>query len=369
MTNDGVKKFFSLKRPLSFFKRALFISIGVFLCVSMSGCMHSHGVLNPDGVVALKERSLLFDALAIMMIVVIPTIILSIVFALRYRNRHNNKSKYRPNWAHNTLLEAVWWGVPTVIIIALGILTWTTSHSLDPYRHISAQPTDGKVNSLSKKPLIIQAVSLRWKWLFIYPKQGIATVNTITLPAGRPVEFKLTSEAPMSAFFIPRLSSQIYVMAGMQSKLNLIADKVTTSPLLGRNAQYNGPGFSWNTFSVNVVQPSQFKHWAASIKGNKSYHDLTVSRYVQSIWRPINSHVRFPKMYFSGVKSGLYMCIMQKYHLPLAENSPFSKLYYRKKLESGKWGNSCAYELYKLVGKYPHSFNYESQPKHRVTPK
>jgi cytochrome o ubiquinol oxidase subunit II len=347
-------------------KKFLFISLTVLLGLSLASCMHSHGVLNAQGHVAEKERALLFDSLAIMMIVVLPVIIMSIAFALRYRNRHDNKSKYRPDWAHNTLLEAVWWGVPTIIIVILGVITWKTSHSLDPYRHISSEVAQKKIATSNNKgahhlgakaqsdltkPLVIQAVSIRWKWLFIYPDQGIATVNTITIPKDRPVLFKLTSEAPMTAFFIPQLGSQIYVMAGMQTKVNLIADKITPKdqPLVGKNAQYNGPGFSWNRFDVNVVDGKGFESWVKSVKDNTSYKSLSVPTYVKKIWQPLNNHMPFHKMYFSKLKQKqLYMCIIQKYHLPLADNSSINKDYYREQIQKSKWKNSCALQLYQL---------------------
>ena len=354
-------KFFSLDSTQGRFKKtlkSLSLFFGAFIVLSLSGCLQSKGVLNPGGLVAKKEKVLLFEALAIMLIVVIPVIVMSIAFAMRYRKHRHNKSKYRPEWSHSTLLEAFWWGVPTVIIIVLAIITWKTSHAYDPYRHISSKDEQSQIAHSSKKPLVIEAVSLRWKWLFIYPDQSIATVNTLTIPKDTPVEFKLTSEAPMTAFFIPRLASQVYVMAGMQTKLNLISDKIDTYE--GKNAQYNGPGFGWNTFKVHVVSSKDFRQF---ITHTKSTHNvLSTQKYVKSIWSKLNDSKAFPEMTFSHVNVDLYHCIIQKYHLPLADNSPFSKQYYRNRLENNpELKNSCAFQLYNLEKKYPQMYDPKSQ--------
>jgi len=331
-----------------------FLFAFILPCLFLSGCVHSGGVAHPKGIIAFHERSLLYDSVAIMLIVVIPVIIMSFAFAIRYRDVGSNKSKYRPNWSHNTALELVWWGIPTLIIIALGIITWVTSHELDPYESIK-----GYTN---KKPLVIDAISLRWKWVFIYPNQKIATVNTITIPKDRPVEFRLTSIAPMTSFVIPQLGSQVYAMAGMQTKVNLIANKLTQGkPLDGRNNQYNGAGFSWNHFKVNVVTDREFDQWAADTKEN---HPKTLTTEVLAkLNAQVNMDYDFGTRRYGGVKKDLYRCVIQRYHLPLAENSPFSREYYKNKMLK-KWGNSCAYQLYLLEKEYPQKKDYRKVTYH-----
>ena len=275
------------------------LAMGAAVLLALSGCVHvTGGVLDPKGLVAKEERTLMFDSVALMLIVVIPVIIMSFAFAFRYRARHGNKSRYRPNWCHNVALEAIWWGVPCIIIIALGIITWITSHRLDPYR-----PLDK-----GGKPMVIQAVSLQWKWLFIYPEQGIATVNQIDIPRGRQVEFQLTSVAPMSAFFIPQLSSQIYTMAGMRTRLHLYTDNEGT--YRGLNAQYNGDGFSDMEFKVNVVAPEAFTQWVQMVKSSNS--QLTLPIYQQLVKPTIAA----PVTYYSSVMPGLFRRIMMSYMMP-----------------------------------------------------
>ena len=178
----------------------------------LSGCHYS--VLDPKGQIAADEKSLIITATLLMLIVVIPVIVLTLWFAWKYR-ASNTSATYLPNWSYSHRIEAVCWAVPCAIIVVLGVLTWKTTHQLDPFR-----PIDSKV-----KPITIEVVSLDWKWLFIYPEQHIATVNEIQFPAGTPVNFRITSDTVMNVFFIPQLGSQIYAMAGMQTQVNLIANE------------------------------------------------------------------------------------------------------------------------------------------------
>jgi cytochrome o ubiquinol oxidase subunit II len=166
-----------LARLVNILKKLALPLICVLLLTSCSSG-HLYGVLNPKGLVATQERKIMFDCIALMLIVVIPVIIMSFAFTSRYNAKKNNPD-YKPNWAHNTFLECIWWGVPCVLIVILGIITWQSSHKLDPYRKLD----------IPGKTLVIQAVSLQWKWLFIYPKQDIATVNYIEIPKDQQVEF------------------------------------------------------------------------------------------------------------------------------------------------------------------------------------
>ena len=181
--------------------------------LALSGCKLV--ILDPKGAIAAAEKSILLDAVALMLLVVVPVIVMSALFAWRYRAK-NQRATYTPSWAQSHLLEAICWGIPCVIIIILAILTWISTHKLDPYRPLQH----------AKKPLVIQAVALNWKWLFIYPEQHIATVNLVQFPVDRPVEFLVTADAPMNSFAIPQLAGQIYAMSGMRTRLHLIANAV-----------------------------------------------------------------------------------------------------------------------------------------------
>jgi cytochrome o ubiquinol oxidase subunit II len=321
----------------SFLSKSGLIKIASFFsfCILLTGCSHSGGVLNPKGIVASKERKLMFDCLALMLIVVIPVIIMSIAFALRYRKTHDNKSSYRPNWSHSVGLECIWWGVPTVIIVVLGILTWKSSHELDPY----VKPADYK----NQKPLVIDAVAMSWKWLFIYPKQDIATVNTLTIPKNRLVKFILTSDAtPMSSFTIPQLTSQEYAMAGMPQSLYAVANVSTKpgQPLIGRNAQLSGVGLSYQYFNVNVVNnKKEFNHWVKKVKSHKK--PLTLAAY-ESVRAQLNRHYHFKPETFSSVSQPhLLACIMEQFQVPSSEDMTLVKKY--------KKAYPCAYQLNKSL--------------------
>lgn len=181
----------------------------------LSGC--NSALLDPKGQIGLEQRSLILTAFGLMLIVVIPAILMAVGFAWKYR-ASNKDAKYSPNWSHSNKVEAVVWTVPILIIIFLAVLTWKTTHALEPSKPLAHD----------EKPITIEVVSMDWKWFFIYPEQGIATVNEIAFPANTPVYFKVTSNSVMNSFFIPRLGSQIYAMAGMQTRLHLIANEPGT---------------------------------------------------------------------------------------------------------------------------------------------
>jgi cytochrome o ubiquinol oxidase subunit II len=279
--------------------------LAVILCViSLAGCKFSHlsgGVLHPKGIIAYKELHLMIDSVLFMLIVVVPVIILSFAFAWKYR-ASNKKATYAPNWSHNSVLEYIWWGVPCVIILILSIMAWNTSHKLDPYR-----PIDGTKG----KPITIQVVSLQWKWLFIYPEQDIATVNYIEIPKDRQIKFLITSDAPMNAFFIPQLASQIYSMAGMQTKLHLVANY--NGVYKGFSANYSGDGFSDMKFNVKVTSDKDFNNWVKSVK--KVKHKLYIPEYQQLV-KPSEAN---PVAYYSDVRPKLFKRIMMQYMMPNME--------------------------------------------------
>jgi cytochrome o ubiquinol oxidase subunit II len=286
-----------INKTVHFLRRHAKIALSLFLLCALTACVHNAGVLNPKGLVAAAEKKLMIDAFVLMLIVVIPVIIMSFAFAWRYRAK-NTKSKYLPNWGHDVLLEVIWWGVPTVIIIILGIMTWISTHRLDPYRKLD----------VPGKPMLVEVVSLRWQWLFIYPKQNIATVNYLQVPKGKQVEFWITSDAPMSSFFIPQLTSQIYTMAGMRTRLHMVADYNGT--YRGLNAQYTGAGFSDMHFNVKVSSSADFKKWVSQVK--QSHNKLTIAAYKKLVKPTTNG----PVQYYSQVRKHLFKRIMQQYTKP-----------------------------------------------------
>jgi cytochrome o ubiquinol oxidase subunit 2 len=218
----------------------------------LAGC--AGGVLDPVGPVGANDAKILIDATLIMLAIVIPTIILAFWMAWRYR-ASNTKAEYLPYWSFSGRIEAVVWSIPILTIMFIGGVIWIGSYKLDPFKPLSETP-----------PLEVQVVSLDWKWLFIYPQQGIATVNQLVVPAGQPVHFSITSASVFNVFFIPRLGSMIYAMPGMVSQLHLQADRPTV--LFGQSAHFSGDGFSDMQFQVKSVAPAEFATWAQSARGS-----------------------------------------------------------------------------------------------------
>ncbi len=211
------------------------------------------GVLDPHGPVGAAERVILFDATAIMLAVVVPVIVLTLAFAWWFR-AGNARATYLPDWEYSGRIEVIVWCIPALVILFLGGIAWIGSHDLDPPKAL-----DG-----SAAPIDVEVVSLDWKWLFIYPGEGIASVNRLVVPVGTPVHFRLTSASVMNSFFVPQLGSQIYTMAGMTTQLNLRADQAGTYP--GLSAQFSGDGFSDMRFDVVAVPQDQFARWAEGVK-------------------------------------------------------------------------------------------------------
>jgi cytochrome o ubiquinol oxidase subunit II len=206
-------------------------------------------ILDPQGPIGVAEKTILIDSVAIMLAIVLPTIVAIFAFAFWFRAT-NPKAHYRPDWAYSGRIELVVWAIPALTVILLGGVAWIGAHQLDPAKTVAG----------SEPPLRIQAVSLDWKWLFIYPDQKVATINTLTVPVGVPLQFDLTSASVMNAFFIPQLGSMIYTMNGMTNRLNLRADTVGT--YRGLSAHFSGDGFPDMHFDVHVVPSEQFSKWA-----------------------------------------------------------------------------------------------------------
>ncbi|HEV3500703.1 MAG TPA: ubiquinol oxidase subunit II [Bradyrhizobium sp.] len=221
--------------------------MAALLAVPFSGS--AMNILDPQGPIGAAEKTILIDSLAIMLAIVLPTILAIFAFAFWFR-ASNARAFHWPDWEYSGRIELVVWSIPTLTVILLGGVAWLGAHHLDP-----PKPIEG-----SSSPLTIQAVSLDWKWLFIYPDQKVATINTLTVPAGVPLQFQLTSASVMNAFFIPQFGSMIYTMNGMTTRLNLQADKAGT--FQGLSAQFSGDGFADMHFDVHVVPSAQFSKWA-----------------------------------------------------------------------------------------------------------
>lgn len=217
-------------------------------------------VFRPAGDIADAQRSLLVFTVLLSAAVVIPVFTLLIFISVKYR-AGNTKANYRPEWNENRLLEGLWWGIPILIIGILGVVTYQTSHSLDPYKTIGDEP-----------PLEVQVVALRWKWLFIYPEQQVATLNHLPLPVDQAVRFTMTADAPMSAFWIPALGSQVYAMNGMESQLNLRATQ--TGQFTGYTTNINGEGYAKMTFKANVMEEDEYEAKMNAAKSSDRAMDM-----------------------------------------------------------------------------------------------
>jgi cytochrome o ubiquinol oxidase subunit 2 len=228
------------------------------LLLSLAGC--SGGVLEPRGPIASAERLLLINSTAIMLVVVIPVIVATLVFAWWYRSS-NARASRSTDQSYEERIEFVVWSIPALTVILLSGVIWIGSHQLDPRAPIPAQ----------SGPLRVDVVALDWKWLFIYPDKGVAAVNQLVIPAGTPVEFRLTSATVMNSFFVPQLGSQIYTMGGMTTHLNLLADKPGEYP--GFSANFSGDGFSWMRFVVKSMSTGDFNTWLEQARGTGSALD------------------------------------------------------------------------------------------------
>jgi cytochrome o ubiquinol oxidase subunit 2 len=254
-------------------------------------------VLQPAGVVGEKERNLIYISLLLAIIVVVPVFIMLFMFSWKYREG-NTKAKYQPDFDSNRKLEAIWWGVPFTIIFILSVITWNSSHDLDPLKQISS----------SAKPLNVQVVALQWKWLFIYPEQDIASVNFMQMPVNTPVNFEITSDAPMNSFWIPQLGGQIYAMSGMTTHLHLMAGK--SGDFDGRSANISGKGFSKMTFTARASSNENFNDWVGKVK--IANNQLNLNSYNELAKPSENNQVK----YYSSVNSQLYDGIVSKYLAP-----------------------------------------------------
>jgi cytochrome o ubiquinol oxidase subunit 2 len=235
---------------------------GVFVCAAaalLASCQQA-GVLDPKGPIAAQELLLMINTTEIMLVVVVPVVLLTLGFAWWYR-ASNPRANHSPDWAYQGGVEFVVWSIPALIVILVGGVAWIGSHQLDPKAPLAS----------NVKPLEVDVVSLDWKWLFIYPDQRIATLNQLVVPAGTPVNFRLTSATVMNSFFIPQLGSQIYTMGGMTTHLNLMAD--APGEFRGISANFSGDGFADMQFMVKAVQAGEFDSWVAKARAGGSALD------------------------------------------------------------------------------------------------
>ncbi|ETT40767.1 MULTISPECIES: ubiquinol oxidase subunit II [Paenibacillus] len=251
-------------------------------------------VLDPKGPIGASQRDLIVISTILCAVIIVPVLILAAVIVWRYREKPDNKAAYEPNWAHSTKAEVVWWTIPIIIIGILAIVTIRYTYVLEPSKPLAHE----------KAPITIQVSSLDWKWLFMYPEQGIATVNTLNIPADRPVKFELTADSPMNSFWIPQLGGQIYTMSGMAMTLYLQADH--EGKYWGSGANFTGEHFGEMRFDVNATSDEDFDNWVAEVK--QSSQALTTEGY-KALAEPGTSNVA----YYSAFPEGLFQNIVTKY--------------------------------------------------------
>lgn len=268
-------------------------TVPLALTLLLSAC--ETGVLAPAGPVGRAERTILINALVIMLAIVIPTILATLGFAWWYRES-NTKARYLPRFAYSGRLELIIWSIPTLVILFLGGVIWTGSYALDPRKSLASR----------EPPLEVQVVSLDWKWLFIYPEQRVASVNQLVVPAGRPVRFSLTSASVMNQFFVPELGSMIATMNRMVTHLNLQADE--PGEYYGLSAQFSGDGFSDMQFVVKAVPSEDFSAWIADARRNGSALDraqyMALLRPSQNV-RPVTYRDADPTLFHAIVSHDL----------------------------------------------------------------
>jgi cytochrome o ubiquinol oxidase subunit 2 len=284
--------------------RAVAVGMGAFL---MSGC--NWVVLRPAGDVAVQQGHLVVVSTLLMLLIILPVIALTLWFAWRYR-QSNSGAEYAPDWDHSIPLELVIWAAPLLIIIVLGALTWITTHTLDPYRPLG-RIAQGRPVDPAMPPLVVEVVALDWKWLFVYPEQGIAVVNEMAAPVDVPIEFHITSESVMNAFYVPALAGQIYAMPGMMTPLHAVINRPGT--FQGISANYSGAGFSGMHFAFQATDRDGFDRWVQAAR--QAGGTLDRAAYLE-LARP---GARGPVHRFGFVVPGLFDAVVNRC---VPENTP-----------------------------------------------
>lgn len=279
----------------------VFVSVFVALVIIAAFVFVTQGrdipVLQPQGVIAEQQLHLILITTGLGIFVVVPVFILLFSVAWKYREG-NTKAKYDPEFEGSAKLEALWWGIPCLIIIVLAIITAISTHALDPYKQLESD----------KKPVEVQVISLQWKWLFIYPESGVATVNYLNIPEDTPINFSITSDAPMNSFWVPALGGQVYSMTGMRTKLHLQADGVGT--YTGNSANLSGDGFSGMRFKVNSLTSVDFDEW---VKKSKTSPDFLTSISYEELRQASKNN---PEKTYGLVEDGMFNSVIFKYMPP-----------------------------------------------------
>jgi len=277
------------------YRYALYVSLALAVVVAILLYLFhiDMPVLEPSGLIGEKQNRIFWIATWLMLIVILPVLLLTPFIYWKYREG-NKAAKYAPEWDQSHLVETIWWGIPLFIVIILSVITWRSCHELDPFKPIASD----------KKPLRVQVVALQWKWLFIYPEHNIATVNYLQIPVDTPVAFEITADAPMNSFWIPALGGQIYAMAGMTTKLHLIANK--PGSFFGCSANLSGEGFSGMTFTVDAGTDEGFNGWVSDVQS--APHALDLDAY-NALVQPTSYH---PKTLYVLGKEDLFEYIVMK---------------------------------------------------------
>lgn len=296
-----MSKLLALAMKIPVFK----LLVPLYICLAIVfAVLIKHGnlqLLEPAGYIANIQSRILWGALIFAAIV--GVIVISSFFFVVLRYREGASARYEPGWTAGKTLQLAGWGIPLVVIIALSVLVWVSAHQVDPYRPISA----------STPPVTIQVVALPWKWLFIYPADKIATVNTLEIPVGVPVEFQLTADAPMNSFWIPRLSGQAYAMTGMVTQLHIEANKPGT--YYGSAAEISGDGFAGMSFTVQAVSAHDYTAWKAAAK--YAPHALDYTAYTQ-LAKPSSYN---PPALYRLPYPNLFQAIVMQFMVPGANSS------------------------------------------------
>ncbi len=272
----------------------------VVLGLLLAGCGEMV-VLHPTGDVALQQRNLILFATALMLLIIVPVMALTAMFAWRYR--HGGEGSYDPEFDHSTGLELLIWSAPLLIVIVLGAATWSSTHLLDPFRPLSRH-VPGQTRPAPVEPLDVQVVAMDWKWLFIYPEQGVATINELALPVNRPVRFAITSVSQMNTFSVPTMAGMIYAMPGMRSQLHAILN--TPGESWGQSAHYTGAGFSDMRFRVRALPAGHWDRWVAGMKTTRA--TLQAANYLR-LERPSE---KVPVMRFAAVQPDLFARVLNR---------------------------------------------------------
>lgn len=274
-------------------RRLLAILAPLILLIS-AGCANNIVVLDPKGPIAEQQRDLMVTALLLCSVVIVPVLLLTAFIVWRYRDREGRKAPYTPKWEHSTLLESIWWGIPILIILTLGVITVKATYELEPSKPLVSE----------REAITVQVTSLNWKWLFQYPEEGIATVNELKIPTGVPVRFEITADSPMNSFWIPQLGGQMYAMSGMAMTLYLQSDE--HGEYWGSGANFTGTHFADMFFDVESMAEKDFERWIARVKADSP--ELTLAGY-EALAEPSTGQVQT----FSAFPEGLFEKTVNKY--------------------------------------------------------